>query len=189
MSSLQTKSSLVVLGAVSALLLASGAQAADLKSAWSPDAMFVQGGSGTHVDSGAIGLSWDTDWRREFDSGSLELLVEASVGQWRTTHRAHNRQFNQLAVSPLLRYYPRALDGGWFVEGGIGVNVSSSLYHNDDRHFSTAFNFGDQLGIGRRFGEQGHQELSLRVEHFSNCAMKHPNPGENFVQLRYAVRF
>jgi hypothetical protein len=32
------------------------------------------------------------------------------------------------------------------------------------------------------------RELVLRVEHFSNAGIKHPNPGENYVQLRYTHR-
>lgn len=30
---------------------------------------------------------------------------------------------------------------------------------------------------------------ALRLQHFSNASIRHPNPGENFVQLRYARRF
>ena len=37
---------------------------------------------------------------------------------------------------------------------------------------------------------QGYRhELALRLQHFSNAGIKHPNPGENFVQLRYAQGF
>ena len=39
------------------------------------------------------------------------------------------------------------------------------------------------------FGEQKLNEISLRFEHHSNAAIKQPNPGENFLQLRYARRF
>ncbi|MGZ5179559.1 MAG: acyloxyacyl hydrolase [Ramlibacter sp.] len=183
------KSLLAALAACSALLVAPGARAADLKPAWYPDAMILQGGSGTHVESSLVGLSWDTGWRREFGGGSLEMSVEATLGQWRTTGRVQDEQFTQFGVSPVLRFYPRAVGSGWFVEGGIGANSIAPLYRNGGKEFSTRFNFGDQLAVGRRFGAQGSQEVSLRAEHFSNCAMKHPNPGENFLQLRYAVRF
>jgi len=45
------------------------------------------------------------------------------------------------------------------------------------------------VGIGRRFGDRGRHEISMRVEHFSNGSIKKPNPGENFLQLRYTRYF
>jgi hypothetical protein len=67
--------------------------------------------------------------------------------------------------------------------------VIAPAYHTDGKRFSTAFNFGDHVGIGREFGSEHRQELALRVEHFSNAGIDHPNPGENFVQVRWVVRF
>jgi lipid A 3-O-deacylase len=43
--------------------------------------------------------------------------------------------------------------------------------------------------VGRSFGADRRHELSLRVSHFSNCGIETPNPGENFLQLRYATKF
>nr|WP_311732042.1 acyloxyacyl hydrolase [Variovorax paradoxus] len=53
----------------------------------------------------------------------------------------------------------------------------------------TRFQFTEQLGIGRNFGAQGEHELSLRLRHFSNAGIRKPNPGENFVRVRYLYRF
>ena len=30
------------------------------------------------------------------------------------------------------------------------------------------------------------EKLALRIQHFSNGSIKKPNPGENFIQLRYS---
>ncbi|RYG65377.1 acyloxyacyl hydrolase, partial [bacterium] len=35
-------------------------------------------------------------------------------------------------------------------------------------------------------GYEGNSEIALRIEHFSNASIQKPNPGQNFVQLRYA---
>ena len=94
-----------------------------------------------------------------------------------------------MGVTPVLRLYPRGLAAGWFAEGGIGVNSISPRYQNGTRKFSTEFNFGDHIAVGWRFGERGEHEIALRVQHFSNCGTREPNPGENFVQLRYVQRF
>ena len=90
----------------------------------------------------------------------------------------------QLGVTPVLRLYPKALGRGLFAEVGIGVNLLAPVYRSDDKRFSTVFNFGDHLAVGKRFAGGG--ELSLRIQHFSNAGIRRPNPGENFVQVRYA---
>jgi len=78
---------------------------------------------------------------------------------------------------------------GRFFEGGVGVTFTTNVYETDRKRFSTSFNFGDHLALGRNFGARREHELSLRFEHYSNAGIKHPNPGENFVQLRYLRRF
>ncbi len=55
--------------------------------------------------------------------------------------------------------------------------------------FSTRLNFVSQPGVGRSFGSDGRHKLSLRFQHYSNAGIKSPNPGEDFLQLRYAWRF
>ena len=69
------------------------------------------------------------------------------------------------------------------------ANAIAPRYRNGSREFSTNFNFGDHVGVGRRFGDHGEHELSLRVQHFSNAGIKDPNPGQNFLQVRYAHWF
>jgi hypothetical protein len=89
----------------------------------------------------------------------------------------------------VLRLYPERWGPGWFLEGGIGANLLLPVYQTADKRFSTTFNFGDHLGIGRRFGREFAHEWALRIQHFSNAGIKHPNPGENFLQLRYSKHF
>ena len=181
---------IVAAGSIAAALLPFAAFARDADTRWwQPDGLQLLAGVGKHVQSATVGLVWDTGWRRDYVSGALTAHVEGDIGQWRTSGRAEDRTFTQFGVTPMLRFYPTAIESGWFVEGGIGANIISPLYQNGDKHFSTAFNFGDRLGVGRRFGEREAHELSLRVEHFSNCRTKEPNPGENFIELRYAYRY
>jgi lipid A 3-O-deacylase len=77
----------------------------------------------------------------------------------------------------------------WFVEAGLGGTLMDTLYRTPDREFTTAFQFTEQLSVGRSFGAAGEHELSLRFQHFSNGGIKEPNPGENFVRVRYLYRF
>jgi hypothetical protein len=75
------------------------------------------------------------------------------------------------------------------MEGGVGITFTTTLYETERKRFSTSFNFGDHIAVGRNFGERREHEISLRIEHFSNAGIKHPNPGENFLQIRYSYRF
>ena len=76
-------------------------------------------------------------------------------------------------------------DGSPYIEAAIGFHILSDLQINDDRIFSTKFQFGDHVGIGRRFGPANRYDLSLRLQHLSNGNIRKPNPGINFLQLRF----
>jgi lipid A 3-O-deacylase len=154
-----------------------------------PSSMFVQGGSGKHVDSAAFGLTWDWRWERETGVGIVTGYTELDVARWRTRDRAVDEGFTRFGVTPVLRLYPSSIGQGWFAEAGVGANWISPRYHNDTKVFSTTFNFGDRIAVGRRFGPNNSQEVSVGYEHYSNAGITKPNPGENFVQLRYAYRF
>ena len=177
--------------ACAALVLAAAAPsfAADGAAWWQPDTVFVQAGSGRHVASGGLGLTWDWGWRSQSAVGTVTGYTELGLGRWETRGRASDEGFSTVGVTPMLRLYPQGMDAGWFAEAGIGANAISPHYRNGTREFSTTFNFGDVLGVGRRFGRNNAHELVLRIEHFSNAGISHPTPGENFAQVRYAFRF
>jgi hypothetical protein len=109
-----------------------------------------------------------------------------AVGRWRTSGRAISTAWpTQISATPTMRLHPSS---GWqcFVEVGVGANYIVPLFRSGHKRFSTEFNFGDHVALGRTFGKS---EVSLRLEHFSNAGIAHPNPGENFLQVRYAWRF
>jgi lipid A 3-O-deacylase len=63
-------------------------------------------------------------------------------------------------------------------------------YETPRKRFSTRWNFYDMVGVGHTYGgPQERHEVGLRLVHTSNAGIKNPNPGENFLQLRYAYRF
>jgi len=157
---------------------------------WKPSTVFVQLGAAEHGQEATVGGTWDLPWRRDFDGCVLSGYLEGAIGRWNGNgENASNVWFTQLGVTPVLRVQPRSWPRGLFAEAGIGANVIVPVYHNDTKHFSTTFNFGDHLAIGWQFGEEQRNEVALRLQHFSNAGIREPNPGENFVQLRYAHRF
>ena len=147
----------------------------------------LHGGANTQVAGIGVMLPWapHPSWRE----GARSFYWDLFASQWRGPFDGQRRSIAQLGAIATWRY---RFDGGaspWFVEGGIGGSVSDRLYRTDSRSFSTTFQFTEVIGAGYSFGERGRHELSLRLQHFSNAGIRKPNPGENFVRLRYAYRF
>lgn len=156
-----------------------------------PDAVFVQGGFARNATTTAsVGLAWDWDWERlrrhAFVNGSTELFV--SHLQARSFVEGY-QGFQQVVLLPVLRM---RLDQGrsrWYLETGIGASWMNRTYVTPTKQFGSLWNFYDMLGLGYSWGKDRQHELGLRLVHVSNANIREPNPGEDFVLLRYAQRF
>ena len=160
----------------------------DLVKALTPDGVLVQAGRASDTTTLTLGLQWD--WSRTWqigERGRLSGYSEVSLGHWNADDDGGSAVVTQIGFTPTLRYWHGGVMTGWFYEAGIGVNLLTPLYRTSEKRFSTAFNFGDHLAIGYRLGAPSGWEWSLRVQHFSNAGIDHPNPGENFVQLRLVI--
>jgi lipid A 3-O-deacylase len=151
-----------------------------------PSAVFVQAGFGDQdTDAFLAGLMWTVPLRYQCGYGWAGAFVEAALGRWHTEERQESTAWpTQISATPTLRFYP-SKTSRWFGELGVGANYIVPLFQSENKRFSSEFNFGDHAAVGRTFGRS---EVSLRIEHFSNAGISHPNPGENFGQLRYAYR-
>jgi lipid A 3-O-deacylase len=137
-----------------------------------------------------VGAAWPWDWRTRLGSTEVSGVTELFISHWRADAIGGGKSsYTQLGILPLLRLRFSNGQSPWFVEGGIGVTWMDKIYRIPERQFSTAGNFIDVIGVGRNFGPNGRHELGLRIAHNSNANIKRPNPGEDFVQLRYAVKF
>ena len=172
------------------LLGLAAAESAMAQDGASGSSVFLQAGTvgSTRAVTAGVTSDWGVGWA--LGPGRLGGYWEASIAQW--SYKASgggDAQLTQLGLKPAFRY--RFADGGspWFVEAGVGLTMTNRRYVTDRKQFSTRFNFGDHLALGRNFGDAGRHEIALRVEHFSNGGYREPNPGENFLELRYAYRF
>jgi hypothetical protein len=174
----------------SLLMSSSSAMADENFHLFRPDAAFVQVGhpeDGSDTWSANVGLSYnwpalakmvDVDW--------LTTSGEITVGYWQTQNLPpdRHRTSTQVGFTPVWRWYPEG-KSGWFAEAGIGANLITPIYTTPHKRFSTEFNFGDHVGAGWRGSRPGDGEWALRFQHFSNAGLGEPNPGINFLQLRY----
>lgn len=156
---------------------------------------YVEAGRAPHgsnsTDAVAIGAVVPLARRQSALGGDVSFYGDFFLSQWRADERsgAGTHSFTQIGALAGLRYRFGEGASPWFAEAGIGGTVMDNLYSTPSREFSTRFQFTEQVGIGRNFGSGGQHELSLRFHHFSNADIKKPNPGENFVRVRYQYRF
>lgn len=155
-----------------------------------PDTLFIKTGLAEKVVAFSLGIGWEKkDWLWSPLRDTFSLTFDLEIGHWQTFHLGHGQtaEYTQFGVTPMLRY-PLS-ESMWFAEGGVGAHFIVPLYQKRKRHFGTTFNFQDLIGLGLRFGPMRQHELVLYVSHFSNASINRPNPGENFLQLRYLRRF
>ena len=156
--------------AVAAMAIAAGPAAA--KELTSPYGAFIEGGISDDSRSVVAGIAWTWVQPSKWGAGNASGYLETSIGEW-ACHRESGQRYRhcstQIGLTPVIRYEP-----SWWEH-----------WYTDRREFATQFNFGDHIGLGRKFGADGRDEIELRAEHYSNGGYKKPNPGENWFQLRY----
>lgn len=173
--------------AVSLLPAAAHAQAQGLKPSW----VYGQAAFGENgTRSATVGIGWPWAWRGSLLGSEVGGQTELYGSVWSSHDFGGGRQtFAQVGLVPVFRF---RLDEGrspWFLEAGIGFTYMDKVFLTPDKTFSTKFQFHDTLGVGYSFGADRSSELGLRLTHYSNAGIDKPNPGINFLQLRYGVRF
>lgn len=146
-------------------------------------------GDRTRVLRAGVQWNWDTQWWKS-NGTHIGGRWDLSLAHWRGTRYrdipGRSQDIAVLGITPVIRFQNDNLKG-FYVEAGIGAHLFSELYDNDGKRLSTAFQFGDHIGLGYVF--PNNLELGLRIEHFSNGGIKKPNPGVDFVSLRMRYAF
>ncbi len=181
-----TNALLALLGAA----LLAGAPAAHAID-FTPDAVSLRAGGGAQGTAMAgVGLVWDWDFERLRRKAELTAHTEFMINRWRADEVGGGHQtYTQLALVPSLRMTLSQGRSPWFIELGIGISYMDRLFVTPRKSFSTRWNFYDMMGIGYQFGADRGHEIGLRWAHVSNAGLKKPNPGQDFLQLRYVARF
>jgi lipid A 3-O-deacylase len=182
-----TKKNGKYLGALAALLCAQTGFAADRL----VDAASFEAGAGAKVQMVRLGAQ--SDWNRSWFAANgrhLSGYWDASLAQWRgNAYRnvpGQHQNITVVGLTPVFRYQ-RDDNKGLYLEGGIGVHLFSQLYNNDDNQLSTAFQFGDHIGLG--YVLDNKWEIGAKVQHFSNGGIKRPNSGVNWFVVKASYHF
>lgn len=149
----------------------------------------AQGEESSHAAVLGTTLPWKNGpW--SLGSGQVRGHWDIWLGGW-SNKDLNNHRFTTpaLGIGPSLRWRGAQGTSPWFVEAGTGIMATGKRLYNDGQRMGTRFNFASHVGVGMNFGHQRAHELSLRLQHASNAGIQNPNPGINFVQLRYAHAF
>ena len=168
----------LIAGAALAAMIASGSALAL--------GMSVELGTGDDADMGRIGVQW-WEWqsqRLRTENWHLGGYMELSAGYWRQrdAQAGEHSSLTDVGLTPVLRVQPNSLAGP-YAEIGLGMHLLSHSSIGGTR-MSTAFQFGNHIGLGYRFGAKESFDLSYRFQHLSNASIKRPNAGINFNQIR-----
>jgi hypothetical protein len=123
------------------------------------------------------------------------LSNEYQLGMWRgrDTAAASDRQlFDGSVTSVLTMRAPSRMSWTPYAEIGFGAHLISRTSINAvdaDREFSTAFQFGEFLGVGAVVGAREQYSLAARIQHVSNGGIQRPNDGITFAEVVMRYRF
>lgn len=163
------------------------AQTLDTRSSW-----YVQAGVGNN-SSRALVWGGTLPWQQsawQLGGGTVRGHWDLWLGGW-SNRDLHDQRFHTpaLGIGPSLRWRGAQGTTPWFVEVGTGVMVTGKRLVNEQQRMGTRWNFASHLGVGLNFGPQRAHTVSLHLQHASNAGIQTPNPGINFLQLRYAHTF
>lgn len=179
-----------LLSAAAACLLCAVPPAFAQQAAHSPS-VYLQASRAQHgTDAVTLGATLPFGaWSMPLWGGELRGHWDMYLSRWSFDGIAGHDSALVLGVTPTLRLRPDQGRSAWFWEAGVGGTLANHRYRTAEREFSTRFNFASHLGVGINLGARRQHELLLSVEHLSNASIKKPNPGLNFVHLRYALHF
>lgn len=167
-----------------AALLAFAATPASAQDLYQSSSIGLRLGVGDHYQRAEVAWESPSLWTYRFDGGSrLDLVGELGVAYWHADGSRKPGSAWQLSAVPFLRW---TWSDRYYLEAGIGATVFSRTTFAD-KNISTAFQFGDHIGLGMHVTD--NSRLSLRYSHFSNAGIKRPNPGLNVVQLTYSYQY
>jgi hypothetical protein len=154
-----------------------------------PDSVSLEYGTGnvTRLARAALQWDWGSAW---FDSNGTHLggYWDLSLADWQGRAwdgvDGHDKNLTDIGITPVFRFENDSKQG-FYGEAGVGAHLLSRLYDNNKRDFSTDFQFGDHIGFGY---EMKNWSVGIKLQHFSNGGIKHPNPGANFAVFGVDVK-
>jgi hypothetical protein len=134
------------------------------------------------------------NWKRTFRIGRAWQVGgywDLAFGEWYGSNpTGDDETLVDVGVTPVFRLEPsrRSNAPSPYLEAAVGFHLLSKN-HISNRRLGEAFQFGDHVGVGFRFGRRGRYDMSYRLQHLSNAGLARRNRGINFNQIRFSYHF
>lgn len=152
-----------------------------------PPAVTLQLGAQDGYRAAGVGLRLAPAWTDRWGGWHAAAHVEFELNHFRYQDGGHGpRSLQAAGVGGALRLTRGGEGLRPYAEIGLSGNVFSRT-HLGPKDFSTAFQFGEHLGIGVDIND--HVSAGWRYAHFSNADLAKPNNGLDFQELVIGVRF
>jgi len=185
----------ILLLACLGLLVLPAAQASG-KSGFADRIAFDVGTSAKGLHIARALLQWD--WRKREDSpcGCDLSFIEFDASYWTAKESpvGSSDYLTEVGIKPVFRLQ-RAQLVSWFpakpfLEGAVGIHyLTNKSVPNSEFYTSTKFQFGEHFAWGFLFGKKEQIEISQRFLHYSNGAIRKPNPGVNYKIVHIGYHF
>jgi lipid A 3-O-deacylase len=172
------------------LLIALVVAASTTSTAHAVDSASLEFATGNKTQMIRAGAQWN--WKSEWfksDNKHLGAYWDGTIAYWKGNNfrkTGETQTLTDLGITPVFRYQNNSKKG-FYAEAGIGLHLLSETYDNNGRSFSTRFQFGDHIGVG--YVTKSGWDLAFKVQHYSNGAIKQPNPGVNYAILKAGFAF
>jgi hypothetical protein len=160
------------------------------QSALAVDSVFgILGGDRNIVVYGG-GIGWGPWWSMPMESDRLlSLSGIVTVTGWDNRYKPINKSLVAFGVYPVMRFDAGQMAGVVpYIEAAIGFNVLTHTWI-EERRLSTAFQFGEFVGVGFSFGDRREFDLAVRYQHISNADIKRPNDGLSYANIVFTYHF
>jgi lipid A 3-O-deacylase len=150
------------------------------------DSASIEYGSGNDVEIIKVGAQWD--WQKQWlESNGTHLggYWDISAANWKSLG-FQKVSLTDFGITPVFRFQNNT-KMGIYAEIGVGFHFFSEIYRQEDRKFSTKFQFGDHIGVG--YKTRNGWDVALKVQHYSNAGIKQPNPGVTAGMVKAAYSF
>ena len=160
------------------------------QSALAVDTVFATVGGDTRIAVFGVGIGWAPWWSMPLESDrQLSLRGNGSISYWVAPDSHDHHSLFALGLYPILRFDMEAMGGIVpYIEASIGFNLLSHTWI-ENRRMSTAFQFGEFVGVGVGFGDKRQFDLGARYQHISNADIKRPNDGLSYPSIVFRYRF
>lgn len=136
-------------------------------------------GDGSRYRHIMLGYETGPLWQPRLAGRSFDVALEVSAGRSMPPSGTAHGGIWHVGLTPLVRYW---ITPHTAIEYGLGANVFSDTVLGD-KNISTAFQFGNSIGILHRYAGTPWS-TGLRFTHYSNASIDTPNPGQDYLHLR-----